>query len=266
MASKRIKLGVLFLLVVSAMSAVAWPGIGIAGSSPSTTAGAQPSGGDRRRLSPTMDRIKSSGVLRACIDPEFPPEVYLDKQGKPAGLDVALFKLMATALNAKVQFVQSNFDGLIAGLEANKCDTASAMTPRAARALAVSFAKPWEVAVVGVVVKKTETRTTIKALNNKGVKFCDQTGTGSQIDQEKYFPKASRVLLPSNDQCLLQLLSEKANAVVADNVTGEGWKAAHPQLKIVSHKVAASHRLQKAQRSSSATLDSPPGSMSGAVN
>ena len=46
--------------------------------------------------SPTLDKIKASGQLRACIDPEFPPEVYT-KDGQPAGLDVALTKELATA-------------------------------------------------------------------------------------------------------------------------------------------------------------------------
>src|SRR4051812_30794222 len=51
--------------------------------------------------SPTLDKIKSSGQLRACVDPEFPPEVYT-KNGEPAGLDVALTKELALSLGATV--------------------------------------------------------------------------------------------------------------------------------------------------------------------
>ena len=32
--------------------------------------------------SPTLEKIKSSGQLRACVDPEFPPEVFT-KNGSP---------------------------------------------------------------------------------------------------------------------------------------------------------------------------------------
>src|SRR5437870_11814661 len=90
-------------------------------------------------LSPTLQHIKSSGTLRACVDPEFPPEVYTAKNGQPAGFDVDLTKLLATQLNVKVSWVQSSFDGLIAGLQSGKCDYAlSGVTPRGTRALSVS--------------------------------------------------------------------------------------------------------------------------------
>ena len=34
-------------------------------------------------------KITSSGTLRACVDPEFPPEVYTAKNGQPAGFDTS---------------------------------------------------------------------------------------------------------------------------------------------------------------------------------
>ena len=172
--------------------------IGLAVAGVTVMAGTASSSGTRAAdtgfvLSPTLAKIKSSGQLRACIDPEFPPEVYT-KNGQPAGLDVALTQVLAASLSANVVWVTSSFDGLIAGLQADKCDISlSGMTPRGKRALSVSFAKPTLAAVEGVVVKKTDTRTTFAALNKPSVKFCAQTGTGSDFDQKKYFPKAKVV-------------------------------------------------------------------------
>jgi ABC-type amino acid transport substrate-binding protein len=183
--------------------------------------------------SPTLDKIKASGQLRACIDPEFPPEVYT-KDGQPAGLDIALTKELATSLGATVVWVTSSFDGLIAGLQADKCDISlSGMTPRGKRALAVTFAKPTLAGVEGVIVKKTETRVTFAALNKPSVKFCAQTGTGSEFDQKKYFPKAKVVKVPSAETCLLQVVSGKANATITDTITGNGWVKAQKSLKLI---------------------------------
>jgi ABC-type amino acid transport substrate-binding protein len=183
--------------------------------------------------SPTLDKIKASGQLRACVDPEFPPEVYT-KNGEPAGLDVALTKELALSLGVTVVWVQSSFDGLIAGLQADKCDLSlSGMTPRGKRALAVTFAKPTLAGVEGVVVKKTETRTTFAALNKPAVKFCAQTGTGSEFDQKKYFPKSKVVKVPSAETCLLQVVSGKADAVITDTITGNGWIKAQKSLKLI---------------------------------
>ena len=184
--------------------------------------------------SPTLDRIKSSGRLRACIDPEFPPEVYT-KNGQPAGFDVALNKLVAASLGADIQWVQSSFDGLVAGLQSNKCDMAlSGVTPRGRRALSVSFAKPTLAGKEAVIVSRSEKRTTIRALNRPTVRFCGQAGTGSEFDAKKYFPKAKLTLVPSADQCLLQVLSNRVDATITDTVTGNGWLKAHRKnLKLI---------------------------------
>jgi polar amino acid transport system substrate-binding protein len=184
--------------------------------------------------SPTLARIRSSDTLRACIDPEFPPEVYM-KGGQPAGFDIALTKEVAKALGVKIEWVRSSFDGLIAGLQSNKCDIAlSGVTPRGTRALSVSFAKPTLAGKEAVIVKRTETRTTIRALNSPSVRFCGQAGTGSEFDAKKYFPKAKLTKVPSAEQCLLQVLSNRADATITDTVTGNGWLKAHRKdLKLI---------------------------------
>jgi len=186
-------------------------------------------------ISPTLQRIKSSGTLRACVDPEFPPEVFTARNGKPAGFDVELTKLLAEQLKVKVSWVTSSFDGLIAGIQSGKCDFAlSGVTPRGTRALAVTFAKPTLAGAELVVVPASQSKTTIAALNVSGVRFCAQSGTGSETDQKKYFPKTKVVLVPSASDCLLQLLSGKADATISDSVTGNGWLKAHPsKLKLV---------------------------------
>ena len=187
-------------------------------------------------LSPTLQHIQSSKTLRACVDPEFPPEVYTDKSGKPAGFDVDLTMALAEALGVKVKWVPSSFDGLIAGIQSGKCDYAlSGITPRGKRALAVSFAKPTLAAAELVVVAKSVNGTTIASLNTPKTRFCGQSGTGSEFDAKKYFPKTKITLVPSASDCLLQLLSGKADASISDSVTGNGWLHAHPgQIKLVA--------------------------------
>ena len=99
-------------------------------------------------------------------------------------------------------------DGLIAGIQSGKCDYAlSGITPRGTRALAVSFAKPTLAAAELVVVPKSQSKTTMAALNSPSVRFCGQSGTGSEFDAKKYFPKTKITLVPTASDCLLQLLS-----------------------------------------------------------
>ena len=69
----------------------------------------------------------------------------LNLKANTTGLDVELTEKMAENLEVKVEFIQTTFDGLIAGIQAGKCDISlSGVTPRGTRALAVSFAKPMD--------------------------------------------------------------------------------------------------------------------------
>jgi ABC-type amino acid transport substrate-binding protein len=197
-------------------------------SSTTTGAGASsPSG-------PTLDRIKKTGTIRDCIDPEFPPEIYNDKSGNPTGLDIDLIQEMAKALNAKVEYVKTDFAGLIAGLQANKCDIElSGTTPRAKRALAATFAKDYLVAIVGAVVRGDYQKTTMAQLNDPSVRFCDQEATLAQFAQETYFPKAKAVNLKGADECFLQVLGGQADITITDSNVAFGFTTAHPQLKAI---------------------------------
>lgn len=200
-----------------------------------TTTTGSASSGNGVLLSPTMAQIKSSGVMRDCIDPEFPPESFLDKQGNPTGLDIDLATELAKALGAKITFIKTDFPGLLAGIESGKCDIQwSGTTPRAKRALVTSFAKDTLVAIVGMLVRSTETRTTIAELNASSVNFCNQEGTLSQTAQETYFPKAHATNLAGADQCVLDVLSGRADATITDSSSALGYSEAHPgQLKAV---------------------------------
>ena len=182
----------------------------------------------------TLDRIKKTGILRDCIDPEFPPEIFNDKSGNPTGLDIDLIQEMAKALNAKVEYVKTDFAGLIAGLQANKCDIElSGTTPRAKRALAATFAKDYLVAIVGAVVRGDYQKTSMAQLNDPSVRFCDQEATLAQFAQETYFPKAKAVNLKGADECFLQVLGGQADITITDSNVAFGFTTAHPQLKAI---------------------------------
>ena len=202
------------------------------GSSSNTNAAA--AGSADVLLSPTLAQIKSSGTMRDCVDPEFPPESFNDKSGNPTGLDIDLATELAKSLNAKIAFVKTDFAGLLAGVESGKCDIQwSGTTPRAKRALVTSFAKDTLVATVGVLVRSTETRTTIAQLNSSSVTFCDQEGTLAQVAQQEYFPNVKATNLQAADQCVLDVLAGRADATIVDSTSALGYSEAHPQLKSV---------------------------------
>jgi len=70
-----------------------------------------------------LDAIKQAGVLKVGTEGTYAPFTYHDESGKLVGFDVEIAEAIATKLGVKVEFVEGKWDGLIAGLDANRYDT-----------------------------------------------------------------------------------------------------------------------------------------------
>ncbi|BCQ29844.1 transporter substrate-binding domain-containing protein (plasmid) [Caballeronia sp. NK8] len=85
----------------------------------------------------------AAGTLRFGTDPSYPPYEYKLPDGRLAGLDIDIGNAMCAAANVKCVWVESSFDGLIAGLQARKFDAINAsMAPTAARRAVMDFTQP----------------------------------------------------------------------------------------------------------------------------
>ncbi|AJY47508.1 substrate-binding periplasmic protein [Martelella endophytica] len=177
--------------------------------------------------------IKSAGTLRNCIDPSYQPEIYL-KDGKPAGLAADLAEAMAASLGVSVTYIQSDFPGLIAGLQADKCDIAlSGVTARAKRAESATFAKTYLLLVLGLAVRDDETRSTLEEFNTAETKICVVEGTSFEAAMRLSFPEAETVALQDVNSCFLQLATGKVDGYIVDNSTGATYSSRHPdQIKM----------------------------------
>jgi ABC-type amino acid transport substrate-binding protein len=181
-----------------------------------------------------LDRIQSAGVMKACIAPEFPPDMYLDDQGNPAGFSVDLTQAMADSLGVKVEWVQSDFAGIIAGVGSGKCDIApGTVAPRAKRALVGSFAKVILLSIVGLVVDANDTRTTIDDFNKPDVTFAVLEGTLSEAVYDRDFSNAQVTKFSDVNAGFLEVLSGRAQAYPMDDVTGRAYAAQQPALKMI---------------------------------
>ena len=185
-------------------------------------------------LKGTIATIKAAGTIRDCIDPEYPPEIYL-KDNKPAGLAVDLVEAMAKSLGVTVTYVQTDFTGLIAGLQAGKCDIAlSGVTARAKRAESATFAKNYLLLVLGLAVKADETRAKVDDFNKAGTKICIVEGTSDEVALKSAFPAAEGVSLRDVNSCFLQLATGKVDGFIVDNSTGANYSDQHAgQIKMV---------------------------------
>ena len=69
-----------------------------------------------------LAQIRSAGVLRIGTEGTYVPFTYHDEAGRLTGFDVELGAAIAQRLGVKPQFIESKWDGLIAGLDVNRYD------------------------------------------------------------------------------------------------------------------------------------------------
>jgi lysine/arginine/ornithine transport system substrate-binding protein len=85
----------------------------------------------------------TAATLRFGTDPSYPPYEYKLPDGKLAGLDIDIGNAICAAAKVTCVWVESSFDGLIAGLQARKFDAINAsLAPTAARRAVMDFTQP----------------------------------------------------------------------------------------------------------------------------
>ncbi|RFP08772.1 cystine ABC transporter substrate-binding protein [Duganella sp. BJB488] len=128
--------------------------------------------------------VKARGTLKVALEGTYPPFNYKDqKSGELAGYDVDVARLLAGKLGVKVEFVSSEWAGILAGLSANKYDVIiSQVGINPKREQAFDFSAPYIYSMPQLIVRKDE-KAVYKALADlKGKKL--GVGQGSVYEQQ----------------------------------------------------------------------------------
>ncbi len=195
----------------AATSATVLPGAAAAQSSAQSTAQpAAPTG------SSTLDRVRSSGVLRIGVISGQAP--YFTKnlaEGTWTGACLKMAADIASKFNAKVQTVETTWGNQILDLQANKIDLAFAVNPTPERALVVDFATPILVHSFTAVTRKGyPAPATWDDLNKPEVRIAVDQGSAHDIIARRYAPKAKIMAFPTRDEAVLALSSGRADVNV----------------------------------------------------
>lgn len=77
---------------------------------------------DTAQAGSVYSRIKSSGEIKIGTEGTYAPYTYHDESGELVGYDVEVAKLIAQKLGVKPVFVETKWDSMIAGLDADRFD------------------------------------------------------------------------------------------------------------------------------------------------
>lgn len=182
-----------------------------------------------------LNEITKRGEIRIGTVLQFPPQMYRDNKGQPAGYDVELMKMLANDMKVKLEIVDMEFDGLIPALLAKKIDMISCglvNTPE--RSLSLEFTDGYVPYRQVVVVPTNSKATTIADLNQKGVKITALLGSTAENIAKRKFPNAEVVGF-KQQEAMMEVTSWRADAHVAEEYLAMPLVANNPtKVKILN--------------------------------
>jgi L-cystine transport system substrate-binding protein len=186
-----------------------------------------------------LDQIKAAGVIKIGTEGTYAPFTFHNADNTLVGFDVEIGQAVAEKLGVKAEFVEGKWDGLIAGLDANRYDAViNQVGITEARKQKYDFSDPYIVSKAVLIVKD----------DNADIKsFEDLKGKTSAQSLSSNFGKiaeaagAELVGTDGFDQSIQLVLTGRADATINDSLSFLDFKKQKPDapVKIAAEKEEA---------------------------
>ncbi|MGE8059218.1 substrate-binding periplasmic protein [Pseudomonas sp. NPDC089547] len=178
--------------------------------------------------------VRDAGVLR-CGAATSPPYVMRDpKTGTYSGLFPDLCKQFGEeVLKVKVQFVDTSWDNIVAGLQSSKWDISLALNDTPERRKAITFSRPAIGYSVNFAYNSKNPKlaggvSTVADVDKPGMSVAVMSGTAQDKAITALLKQARIVRLPGFDETRLSLMSKRADFLADDSMTNTLLTSAHP--------------------------------------
>ena len=165
----------------------------------------------------TVEKVMQRGVLKVGMD-IFKPWAMKDKTGELIGFEIDVAKRLGKDMGVKVEFVPTNWNGIIPALLTGKFDVIiGGMSVRPDRNLKVNFTIPYDFAGQSIVAnrKLAGSFSQLADFNRPDVIVTAKLGTSAAAAAERFFPKAQKKYFDSEAQTIQELINGRAHALVA---------------------------------------------------
>ena len=185
-------------------------------------------------LGDQLSRIKESGEIVIATEGDWAPWTFHNEKDELVGFDVEVAKKIADKLGVKAVFAETAWDGIFAGLDANRYDiAANGVEITEERSQKYDFSSPYGYIHTAIIVKNDND--TISSFEDlKGKISTNSLGSTYAILAESY--GANNVTIDSFDQTLELVKHGRADATLNADVSFYDYMNVHPDAPF---KVAA---------------------------
>jgi polar amino acid transport system substrate-binding protein len=164
-----------------------------------------------------LSAILKRGEIRIGMTGTQPPFTMKSKTGELIGYEVDLAKALAKNMGVKLKLVEMPFSDLLGALKSGKVDAVmSGMTMTPERNLEVLFAGPYILSGKSILTKSKLIAEISAATSEKKYRIVSLKGSTSVEFVKSYMPKHELILVDNYNAGVDMVLTDKADAMVAD--------------------------------------------------
>ncbi|MCL2804379.1 MAG: ABC transporter substrate-binding protein [Treponema sp.] len=161
-------------------------------------------------------------TLSIGVEIGYPPMEYYDTDGvTPIGYNIEMIKALAQKLGLKVNFIDTAWEGILAGLDANRYDVAVNITILPEREKRYNFTKPYISSSMTIVALKSSSLKIENLQDIAGYRVAFQGDTTAQYFTERLKEQGINFTSFAYDKilnCFDDLLLGRADLIAVDNI------------------------------------------------
>jgi polar amino acid transport system substrate-binding protein len=186
----------------------------------------------------TWQSVRKAGVLRCGIATSPPYTMKDPKTETYSGIFPDLCrKFGEQVLKVKVEYVDTTWDNIVAGLQSEKWDISLSLNDTPERRKAISFSEPVVDYSVTFAYNKNnpkvpKTINSIADIDKPGMTVTVMSGTAQDKAISAVLKQATIMRLPGFDETRLALMSKRADLLADDNMTNLLLTRAHPDWAV----------------------------------